>query len=97
MHDQLSVAREAIQRASDTTDEADVREQLHSIDEWMADLTDSDEPEEYDESIETDRVEQVEEKLEGLLDETDDTTRKELEEARDAIEVFREEHDQMEA
>lgn len=97
VHDQLSVAREAVQRASDTTEKTDVRDQLQSIDEGMADLTDTDDPEEFSESIETDRVEQIEEKIDGLVEETDDETGRELEEARDAIEVFREEHGQMDA
>lgn len=92
MIDQLTVARQSIQQASETTDESNVREQLNSLDEGLMELTEEEKTQDSDPAIETDRLEQMEEKLAGLLDTTDGATTTQIEEARDAIDIFRQEH-----
>lgn len=92
MIDQLSVARQSIQQASETTDKSDVREQLNSLDEGLMELTEEEKTQDTDPAIETERLEQMEAKLAGLLDATDGATTTQIEEARDAIDIFRQEH-----
>lgn len=92
MIDQLSVARQSIQQASETADESDVQEQLKSLDEGMMELTDEGKTKESDPAVEVDRLEEIEEKLVGLLEKTDGATNTQIEEARDAIDIFRQEH-----
>ncbi len=96
MIDQLSVARRSIQRASETTDNAAVREQLNSLDEGLMELTEEDKTQDSDPASETDRLTSIEEKLVGLLDETSGATETQIEEARDAIDIFRQEHTEWE-
>lgn len=92
MIDQLSVARQSIQRASETTDNATVREQLDSLDEGLMELTEEDKTQNSDPASEVERLASIEEKLVGLLDETSGATETQIEEARDAIDIFRQEH-----
>lgn len=96
MIDQLSVARQSIQRASETTDNAAVREQLDSLDEGLMELTEEDKTQDSDPASEVDRLASIEEKLVGLLDETSGATETQIEEARDAIDIFRQEHTEWE-
>lgn len=94
LHEQLKAARQAVQQASDTADDRDVREQLASIDEGLEELSGDDKTQESDPSEEGDRLQKLEETLAGLLDETDGATEEEIQEARDAIDTFRQEHSQ---
>lgn len=94
---QLSVARHSIQRASETTDNAAVREQLESLDEGLMELTEEGKTQESDPTIEVDRLTPIEQKLVGLLDKTSGATETQIEEARDAIDVFRQEHTDWDA
>lgn len=104
LHDQLEAARKAVRRASDNADESDVRNQLQSIDEGLGELDNEKETQPSDTgeqktketaaSAEGDRLQQVEEKLAGLLDRTDGAAQEEIEEARDAIDTYRQEHTQ---
>lgn len=96
MIDQLSVARQSIQRASETTDNAAVREQLDSLDEGLMELTDEQTTQESDPTSEVDRLTPIEEKLVGLLETTSGATETQIEEARDAIDIFRQEHTEWE-
>lgn len=90
--DQLSIARESIRQASEMADQRDVQDQLKSLDEGIEELTSEEKTQESDPTVEVDRLEQVEEKLAGLLEETDGAVNTRIEEARDAIDVFRQEH-----
>lgn len=104
LHDQLEAARKAVRRASDNADERDVQNQLKSIDEGLGELdnekeTQPSEPGEQktrqtDPAEEGDRLQEVEKKLAGLLDQTDGAAQTEIEEARDAIDTYRQEHTQ---
>lgn len=94
LHEQLKAARQAVQQASETADDRDVQEQLKSIDEALEELTGEEKTRESDPAEEGDRLQEVEEKLVGLLDRTDGATEQEIQEARDAIDTFRQEHSQ---
>lgn len=94
LHEQLKAARQAVQQASDTADDREVQEQLASIDEGLEELSGDDKTQPSDPAAEGDRLQELEEKLAGLLDETDGATEQEVQEARDAIDTFRQEHSQ---
>ncbi|RRJ33781.1 DUF7553 family protein [Halocatena pleomorpha] len=97
MIDQLSVARRSVQRASETTDNAVVREQLASIDEGLMELTDGQTTQDTDPGMEVERLTPIEEKLTGLLDTASGDTETQIAEARDAIDIFRQEHTEWNA
>ncbi|UPM42723.1 DUF7553 family protein [Halocatena salina] len=92
MIDQLSVARRSVRRARETTDNAAVREQLASIDEGLMELTEEQTTQDTDPATEVDRLTPIEEKLAGLLDAASGDTETQIAEARDAIDIFRQEH-----
>lgn len=85
MVDRITEARRLVAAASDETEDATVREQLHSIDNGLAVVAD-----EPDDAIKGDRLEEVEAKLVGLGDETDEeAVLRRIENARDHIDAFR--------
>lgn len=99
MTDELAAARKAVQRASETVDDASIREQLRSIDEGLMEMTES-EGGTTDSGGETpaktqgdvphgENLEEVEEKVVGLASRTDEPTRSHLENARDDIDAYR--------
>lgn len=92
MTDQLSAARNSIQQASETTDNANVREQLDSLDEGLMELTEEQKTQDSDPTVEVDRLTPIEEKLVGLFEKTSGATETHISEARDAIDHFRQQH-----
>ncbi len=97
MVERLAGAREAVQRASDVTDDATVRKQLRSIEEGLMEMTERGET--VDDEAKTegdvpggDDLEEVEAKLAGLVDETDGAARRHVEDARNAIDAYRVAH-----
>lgn len=85
MVDRITEARRLVATASDDTDDATVREQLHSIDEGLEVLET-----EPDDAVKGDRLEEVEAKLVGLGDELDDDHVHHLvENARNHVDAFR--------
>jgi hypothetical protein len=82
----LSRAREAVEAASETTDDATVREQLVSIDAALETIADDAPP---DPSTEGDRLGEIERQLVDLGDETDGATHRHVETARDHLDAFR--------
>ena len=92
MADELSRAREAVQRASESADDADLRKHLRSIDEGLMEMTAESEPDEARTSGDEphgENLEEIESKLAGVLSETDGRTREQLQSARDAIDAYR--------
>lgn len=89
MTDRTERARAELERASETA-EANVREQLQSIDEGLDELLGGDTTE--DSRPHGDRLRELAEKLEGLEHETEGETRTHVEEARTLIDDYREEH-----
>ena len=85
MVDRIEEARRLVDTASEDTEDATVREQLHSIDEGLAVVAD-----EPDDAVKGDRLEEVEAKLVGLGDEVDDDHVLHLiENARNHVDAFR--------
>lgn len=89
MVSRLAIARDAIQTASERTDDPTVHEQLQSIDEALAGL--SGESTLSDDIEEGDRLEQLEHQLVKLGDHTDGFVRQQLSVARDNLDMFRQE------
>jgi len=94
MAEELAEARDAVQRASETVDDASIREQLQSIDEGLMELTESKSSADSAAKTESDvphgdDLEQVEQKVVGLASRTDAETRSYLEDARDSIDAYR--------
>ena len=87
MADELANARVAVQRASEDSDNATVREQLDSIDRGLMELSESEST--LDNEPHGDRLEEVEEKIVGLMDETDGSAHTRLGDARDSIDANR--------
>lgn len=97
MADDLSRARDAVRRAADAADAAEVREQLRSIDEGLMELTESSTEEGSPAKTAGDvpdgeRLERIEETLVGLASRTDGRTREALEDARDHVDAYRRTH-----
>jgi len=87
MVDRIAEARRLVATASDDTDDATVREQLHSIDEGLAVLAD-----EPDDAVKGDRLAELEAKLVGLGDEVaDEHVLHLVENARNHVDAFRRE------
>lgn len=97
MVDRLTSARDSVQRASDMTDDATVREQLHSVDRGLMELTESSETAEgARDGVSTEAdvprgvdLEEIEEKLVDLIDATDGVAREHVQDARDAVDDYR--------
>lgn len=92
MAEELSEAREAIQRASEVADDATVREQLDSIDEGLMEMTEhpGDGPAKTAGDVpHGENLEEVEEKIVDLASRTGEPTRSHLEDARDGIDAYR--------
>ena len=90
MVSRLAIARDAVQSASERTDDATVQEQLHSIDRALAGLSGE---ETIDDDVEEgDRLEQLEHQLVKLGDDTDGVVQRQLAVARDNLDRFRQEH-----
>lgn len=94
MPDHLDSARDAVQRASEETDDETVREQLRSIDEGLVELTERSET--TDDGVKTSgehphggELETVEERLAELADAVDGAARDHVTDARDAIDAYR--------
>jgi hypothetical protein len=83
----ISIARDAIQSASDRTDDGSIHEQLQSIDEALEHL--SGEETLDDETEEGERLEQIEEQLVKLGNHTDGAVHQHLEVARDSLDRYR--------
>ena len=89
----LRRARDEIQQASERAD-GEVRENLRSLDEGLAELTEDGKRGALNELADSaDRFEHIEEKLRGLTDETDDGTEAALQNARDELDAYRREQD----
>ncbi|MDS0284610.1 DUF7553 family protein [Haloarcula onubensis] len=89
MVSRLAIARDAVQTASQRTDDATVHEQLQSVDEALEGL-------EGDAALDDDieegsRLEQLEHQLVKLGDDTDGLVEQQLEVARDNVDLFRQE------
>lgn len=85
MVDRIAAARRDVATASDETDDATVREQLHSVDEALATVSDG-----PDDATEGERLEAIEAKLVGLGDEvTEESVHRRIESARDHVDAFR--------
>ena len=108
MTDRLERAREDVQRAAETTDDAVVHKQLLSIDEGLEEMTHSakedvsatDEQEEGG-AVKTeggdphgDKLQQVEAKLAELADEADGQAHSLIQDARDRLDGYRRENTQ---
>lgn len=92
MAEELSAARDAIQRASGTVDDATIREQLDSIDEGLMEMTVDAEgtPAKTEGDVpHGENLKEVEEKVVGLASRTEEPTRSYLEDARDSIDAYR--------
>jgi len=86
----IAIARDAVQSASDRTDDATVREQLRSVDEALEDLSgDETLPDETEEGA---RLEELEAELVKLGNHTDGAVHEQLEVARDSLDRYRREH-----
>jgi hypothetical protein len=83
----LAIARDAIQTASDHTDDATVHEQLQSIDEALDGLSGGDTLE--DDAEEGKRLEALEHQLVKLGNHTDGRAQRHLEVARDNVDRYR--------
>lgn len=90
MEPSLTSAREAVQSASELTDDSTIHEQLNSIDEGLATLTGPDAP--AAEDVEGDRLEELERQLVTLGDDADELTREHIAAARGHIDAFRREY-----
>lgn len=90
MEPSLARARDAVQSASELTDDAHVREQLNSIDQGLATLTGADAPTEYE--TEGDRLEEIERQLVQLGDDAEGLTLEHIQTARDHVDAFRREY-----
>jgi hypothetical protein len=89
MMSRLAIARDAVQSASERTDDATVREPLHSIDRALAGLSGE---ETLDDDVEEgDRLEELEHRLVKLGDHTGGTVQRQLVVARDNLDRFRQE------
>jgi len=89
MVSRLAIARDAVQSASERTDDATVREQLHSIDRALAGL--SGEETLDDEVEESDRLGELEHQLVKLGDHIGGTVQRQLVVTRDDLDRFRQE------
>lgn len=87
MEDRLASARDAVEKASELTDDSNVREQLDSIERGLDSLSGEAAPD--DDAEEGDRLEEVERQLVELGDETDDLAAEHVQTARDRIDEFR--------
>lgn len=90
----LATAREAIQRASDATDNETVRKQLRSIDEGLMEMTEAgdlpdDVPKTEGDVPHGDDLEEVEQRLADLAGTADGEARTHVKVARDAIDDYR--------
>lgn len=85
MVDRIREARRIVSEAADETEQATVREQLHSIERGLAAVA-----EEPDDGEKGDRLEEIEATIVGLDDETEpDAIRDELADVRDLIDAYR--------
>lgn len=89
MVSRLAIARDAVQTASEHTDDPTVHEQLESIDRALGGL--SGESTLDDDGKEGDRLEQLEHQLVKLGDQTDGLVHEQLSVARDNLDRFRQE------
>lgn len=89
MDSRLDNARDAVQTASERTDDATVHEQLQSIDRALAGL--SGESTLDDDVEEGERLEALEHQLVKLGNHTDGFVHRQLEHARDNLDRFRQE------
>lgn len=91
--DQLSVARQSIEQATETTEQSDLRERLQSVEEDLEGLGSGEELASDGQAGE--RLDELEGDLATLQEEAEGSTAKQVEEARDAVEVFRQERDDV--
>lgn len=92
MADELSRARAAVRRASESVDDAAIREHLRSIDEGLREMTsasDSGDARTSGDEPHGENLEEIESKLAGVLSETDGQTHDQLQMARDEIDAYR--------
>lgn len=102
MEETLAEARDAVEAATELTDDATAREQLHSIREGLDALSGEQEPDDaYSQAEEPDsaatrgdRLEELERQLVELGDDVDGLAVKQIETARDRIDAFRRERAQ---
>lgn len=87
MANRLRNARAEIRHASEHAD-ADVREQLRSIEEGLSELVEGEKTQEGP-GPKPERLEELERKLAGLEEQVDDRTRERIEDARDALFTYR--------
>lgn len=90
MEPSLARARDAVQSASQLTDDSHLREQLDSIDRGLETLVGEDAP--ADLETEGDRLEEIERQLVELGDHADELTLEHVEVARDHVDAFRREY-----
>jgi len=90
MEPSLARARDAVQAASELTDDSTVHEQLTSIDRGLETLSGPDAPPEAD--TEGDRLEEIERQLVQLGDDADGLALEHIETARDQVDAFRREY-----
>ncbi|MFC6758203.1 MULTISPECIES: DUF7553 family protein [Haloarcula] len=89
MASRLAIARDAVQTASERTDDPTVHEQCQSIVQALSGLAGE---ETLDDDVrEGDRLEQLEHQLVKLGDQTDGVVQRQLSVARDNIDRFRQE------
>lgn len=89
MTDRAERARAELDRASETAPD-DVQEQLHSLDEGLAELVGGDATQET--PPHDDRLRELLKKLDGLGDQVDGETRSRVEAARELIDDYRQTH-----
>lgn len=93
MAEELSRARDAIQRASEHADDSTVREQLRSIDEGLMEMTHSEKQTLRAKTSgnvpDGDDLQEIEETVVALTSETNSEARSCLHEARDEIDAYR--------
>lgn len=89
MVSRLAIARDAVQTASEHTDDATVHEQLQSIDQALERV--SGESALDDDTAEGDRLEALEHQLVKLGNHTDGLVERQLSVARDNLDRFRQE------
>lgn len=87
MEPRLRRAREAVESASNATEDATIHEQLESIDVALADLSGSATLD--DDAEEGDRLEEIERQLVELGNDADGPAKRHIETARDLLDEFR--------
>lgn len=85
MAERIKTARRLVAAAADETDDATVREQLHSVDDGLGAVAEA-----PDGAEKGDRLEEIERKLVALGDDVeDDAVHERLEDVRDLLDAYR--------